>query len=74
MGIYFIDSQTGWLVGGSHIQGGFFLKTTDGGESWKHYLPLPTEPPPKDVYFLSSNHGWIAGGTLRYTSNGGEVW
>lgn len=74
----FINSNTGWIVGGSgtDIPGSsryYIFRTTNGGQNlvelkrdsvnFKYYT---------SVFFLNQNTGWISGNKLIYkTSNGG---
>jgi len=77
--ILFTDSLTGWLGGSPHT----FVKSTDGGISWRHaYIDSATFVylPVLDIEFYDSNYGFACGGTLDNpsvmwkTSNGGDVW
>jgi hypothetical protein len=66
--IYFIDSNTGWVVGAD----GIILKTTNGGDNW-----IPQRSGTinyfESVFFIDSNTGWAVGndGTILKTNNGG---
>jgi len=77
--ISFINKDNGFIVGDA----GVFLKTTDGGTTWK-YLNL-WEKYQKDEYqyfystfFTDSLTGWIVGGSyyafILKTTDGGENW
>ena len=77
--INFINKDNGFIVGDA----GVFLKTTDGGTTWK-YLNL-REKYKKDEYqyfystfFTDSLTGWIVGGDyyafILKTTDGGENW
>lgn len=70
-GCYFVDNNTGWIVGNS----GVIYKTTNGGINWTNQ-PSPTSLYLTCVHFLNSNTGWISGnlGLILYTSNGGTTW
>jgi len=68
--VYFIDENTGWIVGDLII-----LKTKDGGDNWINqtgelngFLHA--------VYFVDESTGWAAGkrGTIIKTIDGGETW
>jgi len=70
-GCDFLDTQTGWIVGGY----GCILKTTDGGTTWV----LQNSGVTTDlygVYFLDENYGWAVGNgaTILHTKNGGNDW
>jgi photosystem II stability/assembly factor-like uncharacterized protein len=70
--ICFINSDTGWIVGGYPT----ILKTSDGGSTWNqissnlsNYIYL------KDVYFSNSNIGWVLSkGNIYKTIDGGMNW
>lgn len=79
--IHFADAETGW-IGGS---GGTLLKTSDGGESWRH-VPKFTSDTILEIVFTDKNTGWLlcerdvfnlgtkAPTYLLKTKNGGETW
>ena len=80
--IFFLDEQTGWVVGASGDDG-LVLKTTDGGASWEvtrvHYSPLYF----KQVFFLDSLRGLALGSietddkyysAIWETQDGGATW
>ncbi len=81
--VHFIDSNTGWVVGGGSIcgdpEGGLMLKTTDGGETWTQ-LTIPVPDPMSSVYFINESFGWAVGGTtapgckIIHTTDGGATW
>jgi len=74
-GIYFINSLTGWVCGGS----GYIFKTTNGGVNWvlqssfEHRLL-------RSIFFTDQNNGWACGTDISFndallkTTNGGETW
>jgi photosystem II stability/assembly factor-like uncharacterized protein len=80
--IYFVNSDTGWIVGGHYDSAwvGIILKTTDRGtnwtsqtislSSWNSWCWL------NSVYFLDSNLGWAVGeyGSIIKTTDGGSNW
>ncbi|HUW93295.1 MAG TPA: YCF48-related protein [Bacteroidales bacterium] len=81
--ISFIDSNTGFAVGGISSCGGtgctvpgyLMLKTTDGGETWgKVYLPYsPSEF--RLIKFINEDTGFAFGNGVRLkTSDGGMTW
>ncbi|MBS1493838.1 MAG: T9SS type A sorting domain-containing protein [Bacteroidetes bacterium] len=67
--IYFVDANTGYVVGG----GGLAYKTTNGGTSWGSALTTGSTNTFQCVYFQNANTGFIAGsgGSVYRTTNGG---
>lgn len=65
--IFFIDDQTGWIVGNNT------WRTTNGGMSW---TKLNDWGSLYDVFFLDAQRGWACGnGSVAYwTTNGGANW
>jgi photosystem II stability/assembly factor-like uncharacterized protein len=62
---------------------GVFIRTTDGGKTWKeHLLRIPglEDPALNSLHFVNANTGWIVGvdakqnGILLKTTDGGETW
>ncbi len=80
-GIYFINSQAGW-IGCSSGDPGYIYKTADGGISWDS-LSLG-EGRATSFFFTDSDHGWAAGsvstswftskGFIYKTEDGGHNW
>ena len=75
-GVYFLNSQTGWVVGHS----GKILKTLNSGNSWFH-LNSGTSYGLKSIQFIDQNTGWSVGGAqgsntniIIKTTNGGLSW
>lgn len=74
--VFFVDQNTGWIVGGS----GMILHTTDGGLTWAKQDGR-TKKALRSVYFINHNEGWIVGsgeiyrkgGELRADKTGGIV-
>jgi len=68
-GLYFINENTGWLVGNVVA-----MKTTNGGISFTDSMRI--EEISQDVYFKDSLNGILCGysGGFRKTTNGGESW
>ena len=66
--VYFINSDTGYIVG----EGGSYLKTTNGGTNWTAQISGTTVNL-RSVYFVNANTGYFVGenGTILKTSNGG---
>jgi len=82
--LFFIDSQTGWIVGKDLIATGpaqiIIARTTDGGETWTRQDDM-SDGRLKSVFFLDSNTGWAVGdrnqintGQILHTVDGGETW
>jgi photosystem II stability/assembly factor-like uncharacterized protein len=84
--IYFLDEQTGWLLGyiggETHTQ---LYRTDDGGEAW-HKYPIANMQI-ESTQFLNPNDGWAVGteaspvadnrsirGVLLWTTDGGRSW
>jgi photosystem II stability/assembly factor-like uncharacterized protein len=84
--VYFINEQTGWLVGYLGGETGTQVhRTDDGGKSWRKY-PI-SGMSIESLYFLDSNEGWAVGseasskaakgsmqGVLLHTRDGGQSW
>ncbi len=68
-GLYFINENTGWLVGNVVA-----MKTTNGGISFTDSMRI--EEISQDVYFKDSLNGILCGysGGFRKTTNGGKSW
>lgn len=69
--VYFLDDDTGYVVGDN----GTILKTTDGGTHWTLQNSGVTNNL-FSVHFLSNNSGFAIGdsGILLNTLDGGETW
>ncbi len=67
----FIDSLTGWVVGGN----GVILCTKNGGANW-YEQQSGTNITLWDVDFIDNLKGWAVGynGTILYTNDGGKKW
>lgn len=70
-GVFFLNSQTGFIVGD-----GIILKTTNSGNNW---TSTQTRFNLKEVYFLNDLTGYLAGktndsGYVLKTTNGGNSW
>ncbi len=70
-GIYFTDSQNGWISVDDPGAGGI-LATTNGGTNWT--TQIWNIPGQHSVYFINSQTGWTAGGDAYKTTNGGLNW
>lgn len=70
--VFFIDSNTGYAVGGSV---GTILKTINGGTNWISQTN-PGTYGLKSVYFTDTNNGYVVGsdGKILKTTNGGSTW
>ncbi len=74
VGVFFIDKDTGWLVGAN----GTILKTANGTNdtpTWTAQTSGTTQQLNR-VYFADANNGWVVGtnGTILTTTNGGTTW
>ena len=72
----FLDSQEGWIAGGSPFdQTGYIGHTRDGGKTWEQ-VETPIETTLTDIYFLDKKNGWAVGqqGMIVGTTNGGKRW
>jgi photosystem II stability/assembly factor-like uncharacterized protein len=69
--IRFVDGKTGFAVG----NGGFIMKTTNGGESWEA-LKSGAQLPLYGCHFISPHTGWVCGaqGIVLKTEDGGKTW
>lgn len=69
--VFFIDSLTGYLGGGT----GFVYKTEDGGQTWNE-LHIGSTSWVNAIYFSSINVGYVAcsDGTITKTIDGGLNW
>ena len=70
-GAWFVDDQTGWLVG----VGGVILHTEDGGTTWTEQTS-GTAAALNAVQFFDADLGWAVGadGCLLRTGDGGRSW
>ena len=74
--LHFVDTLTGWAVGGWAMDpSGILIRTTDGGITWTpqpyrssaHFLQC--------VFFIDRSEGWIGGEQfILHTTNGGDSW
>lgn len=67
---YFLNPDTGWVVGNCYMQG-LILNTKNGGLTWNHYLTNVNEGL-SSVYFINNNIGFAvgqAGKIFKYKNN-----
>lgn len=58
--MYFVNSDTGFVVGLNYCNYPKVFKTTTGGQSWDT-LFIPTNESFNDIKFLNKDTGWFAG-------------
>jgi photosystem II stability/assembly factor-like uncharacterized protein len=71
--IFFVNEKTGFIAGPNKT----FLKTTNGGVTWKYYAVDQNSYNTSyyDVYFRDTLNGWVVGNEGLYqTLNGGLSW
>lgn len=82
-GIYFINNNTGFAVGGENScggtgctpAGGFILKTQDGGKNWTKVFTPSDKIEVSSIYFINSSHGFCVGdNVVLKTIDGGKTW
>ena len=79
-GVWFVDSQNGWMTGGARgVRGGLLGRTRDGGRTWSirsQVVPGAGESYLGGVQFRDSLHGCALDGEgqVLLTSDGGENW
>lgn len=74
---FFINSQTGWIVGGNESGGaGILLITTNAGENWAQQPTGITNRWFTELFFINEQTGFIIGeqGTVMKTTNAGSNW
>lgn len=72
-GVWFTSPSDGWVVG----QNGTFMRTTDGGNSWREASNFPgSSVNLNKIMFTDPEHGWIVGdfNTVLATTDGGRTW
>jgi len=83
LSVHFYDRSIGWACG----KNGLYLRTLDGGKSWKRYaINIPDEANPtkekkvstklNGVRFVNLSDGWVVGdgGLILRTTDGGSRW
>jgi photosystem II stability/assembly factor-like uncharacterized protein len=76
MDVKFVDSLTGWVVGGDDITNSpYILKTEDGGTTWDT-IDVAGDGILRGVDFINEDEGWTVGefGVILHTTNSGETW
>lgn len=74
--LYFIDEMNGWIT---CMIGQGFLKTSDGGKSWK-YIILDSKSGYTDISFKNNREGWMIRSPrgehifILHTEDAGESW
>lgn len=78
--LFFINQNTGWVVGQSGGDGRLsIMKTANGGQNWS----LTTDQIDSTcdaVHFINENEGWVTGydwqgrGFVKRTNDGGQTW
>ena len=71
-GVYFLNSEVGWIVGSM----GIIYKTINSGTTWTYVEGDHSNPTYKGVAFSSSDSGNVVGsnGFIGRTTNGGSTW
>ena len=79
--VWFVDGDTGWAVGAAkpsgNEEGGFIIKTTDGGKTWSLQMgdPHSATRGMGRLFFLDSKHGWASqSGSKLLRTTDGENW
>ncbi len=81
-GIDFLDTETGWIAGGSNMMGGpIIYKTANGGDTWTVQTYEMLTMTYLDIDMADNQTGYAAGlamfgfiGPGSYTTNGGNSW
>jgi photosystem II stability/assembly factor-like uncharacterized protein len=82
-GIYFLDENNGFAVGGEHscggtgciVPGGFILRTQDGGQTWTTVFTPSDKIEITSIYFINSSVGFCVGDNMLFkTIDGGQTW
>jgi len=73
--LFFIDNNTGYIVGDNSSSPGIIKKTTNGGLNWKKQVEGLTNCF-FTIYFVDYNTGYAGGkyNVVAKTTNGGENW
>lgn len=82
-GLYFLNTQIGFAVGGESScggtgctpAGGFILKTIDGGQTWSTVYEPSSKIALVSICFINDSTGFCVGGNIiATTNNGGKSW
>lgn len=75
-GVYFIDENTGFVVGQTTTNNDVIYKTTNGGASWDTVAKNIASNAWRTVKFVNNQNGIIVGTKLKalYTTDGGNTW
>jgi len=75
-GIFFINQNTGWVVGYNNAQPPLrIFKTTNAGATWFRQGENLINGYLQDIFFINENTGWIAGNNkILKTTNSGNEW
>jgi|WetSurMetagenome_2_1015567.scaffolds.fasta_scaffold03508_2 photosystem II stability/assembly factor-like uncharacterized protein len=78
--VFFVDLNTGWIVGDQVYDSTLILKTTNGGNNWS-LQKVGGSKIFYDSYFINQSTGWAIGmssstynGLIYKTTNGGVNW
>ena len=75
-GVSFVDTQTGWAVGGATGQPATVVHTADGGSTWTTQPVGDGTTILRAVSFVDASNGWVVGdaGLVKRTADGGSTW
>lgn len=82
-GIYFIDDNIGFAIGGENScggtgcipAGGFILRTQNGGQTWTNVFTPSDKIEITSIYFINSTIGFCVGdNVILKTIDGGQSW
>jgi photosystem II stability/assembly factor-like uncharacterized protein len=81
-GVFFVDADQGWIVGGGAWGPNAIMHTTDGAVSWSLQTG-PTDGEFDGIVSVDAQNSWIwgagwwgnsSGGFICHTTNGGDTW